>query len=730
MAEDAAHAETGKRRRTGGVILWAVLVLTAATGLLIGGVVTELNAARRNAVDSARTSAVLLGERLLDLPELDVTPGDTSEQRIRTLLDEFAPRGGAAHLVDGTGRVMAAGGTDGPVPLDAAVLEGAPVPGFRVAIRALSDDAIVVTSAPAVPSVGVFFPYIGLSVLLLLGAMVMIRRIQAITDDADEIRQERDEALHYRALVTASGLGTWKVQSGTVTLPGTLRRSLGFADKDVTLPLDETPSLFAEDDRDRADRLLRGKSDIAEMRLRMFDAAGDPRHVFFSRHASAHPIAGVAIPMGAAAAPDGRTEALIARLHETLEAIPQAFLHWNASGRLVTWNGHFCDLFRVDPQLLRHGMSLTELAGAVGIAERFLRHHFAPPRLSSTDEEAIFPDERCMRIIRKRTTGGGWVCIGHDITDTKTEAEARARKERELQMTVHILEQSRRELSELNERYAIERQRAEDANRAKTEFLANVSHELRTPLNAINGFSAIMQSELYGPLGSDKYVEYVNDINDSGRHLLELINEILDLSKIEAGKMELRLNSIDLEKVLEEAIRVIEPQSRGAQIQLHAAFDHLPTVFGDPRAVKQVVLNLLTNAAKFTEAGGRITVTTVSDLESVTVIVADTGVGIEADNLRRLGTPFISFGSAQERDKRGTGLGLALSKSLIEAMDGILCMASEKGRGTVAAFTLPRRHGTRVQLPDILEGKVHVLTRRERDPADMAREGGSALAAE
>nr|WP_233061591.1 ATP-binding protein [Parvularcula mediterranea] len=416
-----------------------------------------------------------------------------------------------------------------------------------------------------------------------------------------------------------------------------------------------------------------------------------------------------------AALDESRSLQLVQRLHETLEAIPQAFLHWDPFGKLVAWNDQFRVIFNVTSDQLRQGMSVDDLASICGIDQRFLRQFFIPPQSAREEEEALFPDDRTLRIIRRRTIGDGWVCIGHDITDAKAEAEARARKERELQMTVDILEQSRRDLSDLNEQYSLAKQRAEDANKAKTEFLANMSHELRTPLNAINGFSDVLKSELFGPLGHERYQEYAADIHDSGIHLLALINDILDLSKVEAGKMDLRLTSFELEKTLEESVRFIEPQCRSADIHLHAGFSHVPNVYGDQRAVKQILINLLSNAAKFTEPGGRITVTAVADLECVTVYVADSGEGMEPQKLRRLGTPFVSFSNSQERDKRGTGLGLALSKSLLEAQDGILALASEKHRGTVAAFTLPRWRGGKAKLPELLEGRAIVLTGRSEE---------------
>ena len=227
-----------------------------------------------------------------------------------------------------------------------------------------------------------------------------------------------------------------------------------------------------------------------------------------------------------------------------------------------------------------------------------------------------------------------------------------------------------------------------------------MSHELRTPLNAINGFSEIMIAEMYGPLGDARYKDYCRDILNSGQHLLALINDILDMSKIEAGKMNLRFEPVHLEDVAEDALRLVRNRAEAAGQALRLDFSDLPEVEADYRAIKQVLLNLLSNAIKFTPRGGLITIHAERRQdqlgERVRISVQDTGIGIPPDDLARLARPFEQIESQHAKTTQGTGLGLALTKSLVEMHGGLLDLRSAPGQGTSATFSLPVRQTTQL----------------------------------
>jgi cell cycle sensor histidine kinase DivJ len=231
---------------------------------------------------------------------------------------------------------------------------------------------------------------------------------------------------------------------------------------------------------------------------------------------------------------------------------------------------------------------------------------------------------------------------------------------------------------------------AEEGSRAKSRFLANMSHELRTPLNAILGFSEVMTHEMFGPVGSPRYIEYAGLIHESGGHLLELINGILDMSKIEAGKFELSEERFDLEDVAGQSLAFVKLQAdrKGVALKMDVPGD-CRHVFADKRAIKQVLVNLLTNGVKFTPRGGAVCLAVRRDDIGIELSVSDTGVGISEADLKRLGQPFEQAEGAHVRTQEGTGLGLALVKALAAMHGGEAAIESVLGEGTTVRVRLP-----------------------------------------
>ncbi len=253
------------------------------------------------------------------------------------------------------------------------------------------------------------------------------------------------------------------------------------------------------------------------------------------------------------------------------------------------------------------------------------------------------------------------------------------------------LEMQGESLTRLADDLLIARDEARAANRTKSEFLANMSHELRTPLNAILGFSELMGNATLGPLGNPKYEEYTKDINDSGRHLLALIDDILDLSKIEADKLELHEEDIDVAMVIRSCMVLVNERARNGGVKLLTDLpDGLPALHADQRKLKQILVNLLSNAVKFTPAGGEVTLKAWWREDSGYVFqIIDTGIGIALANIPTALAPFGQVDSDLDRKFEGTGLGLPLTKSLVEMHGGSLDLQSEFGVGTTVTIRFP-----------------------------------------
>jgi PAS domain S-box-containing protein len=358
------------------------------------------------------------------------------------------------------------------------------------------------------------------------------------------------------------------------------------------------------------------------------------------------------------------------RLAAAIERSDEAIVTLDADRRIASWNGGAEKLF---------GFAAAEVAGR---PLDILFGGYAPAEQTACTERAIAASPTAPYEIALLTHAGQRVDVSVSATSLVDDAG------RPAGWMVFLRDMTARRQYEA--RLADAKRQAELANRSKSEFLANMSHELRTPLNAVIGFSSVMKDELFGPL-NERYRDYMQDIHASGEHLLQLINDLLDIAAIEADRMQLQDTVVDPREIAEAALRLVQPRAvEGAVALSHTVAPEVGTVHADPRRLKQMLLNLLTNAVKFTKPGGKVSLAIrPAQGGALEFLVEDTGIGMDPADLAKALERFGQVDGGLARRHEGTGLGLPLTKSLAELHGGSLRVDSKRGVGTRAAVILP-----------------------------------------
>jgi two-component system cell cycle sensor histidine kinase PleC len=546
-------------------------------------------------------------------------------------------------------------------------------------------------------------------VVLILGFAFHWQAIRAREADLiyDTVRSRIDTALNRGRC----GLWDWDLARGHIFWSHSMFAILGLPAKDDLLSFGEVAARVHPDDLhlyELAAQLADAKANSVDHDFRMRHASGRwvwlrARCEIVEQPGERGPhLIGITVDITEQKTLVEKTVEADLRLRDAIETIPEAFVVWDAQNRLVLCNSNFQDLHNLSPAAIEVGASYESVVAAG-------RKPVMRARVTSEGQlpgartfEAQLEDGRWLNISERRTKDGGYVSVGTDITTLKRNEEKLMESEKRLMATVsdlqlsqQALERQTQELADLAEKYAEEKTRAEEANQAKSKFLANMSHELRTPLNAIIGFSEIMEAGMFGPLGPQKYREYCSDIHQSGQYLLEVINDILDMSKIEAGRIRLELEEFALDAFLGDAMRVVAARADDKRLELAADITDGVSMRADQRLLKQIVLNLLSNAVKFTSEGGRVTIRGRASEKSVRIAIADTGIGIPRDALAKLGRPFEQVESQLTKSHQGSGLGLAIAKSLTELHGGTMRIRSRLGSGTIVLVRLPNQSRTR-----------------------------------
>ena len=534
---------------------------------------------------------------------------------------------------------------------------------------------------------------------LTMAFMLQSRRARAADEDCDCVRERIDTALNRGHC----GLWDWDLARGRIYWSDSMYAMLGYDRTGEYMSFGEVSSFINADDVDLyalADAFSRGEAAHLDQEFRVRDSAGNwiwlkaRAELVIDRRTHARHLVGIVVDISEQRRMAERTATADARLRDAVEAISEAFVLWDADNRLVLCNAKYQQLHGLPAECLVTG-ARHDLVMSYSAQPEIERAPVRLGRNGETSYEAKLSDGRWLQINGRRTKDGGSVSVGTDITKLKQQEERLTQSEHQLLMNVTDLKASRRtleaqaqQLADLAERYLEQKAEAESANRAKSEFLANMSHELRTPLNAIIGFSEIMQNGLFGPLG-EKYVEYVDDIRQSGSYLLGIIDDILDMSRLDSGKLELSMTDTAVSPVIEEALRKCREEMVRKQLTLSVEGPQDVHLHADPHALYQILSNLVDNAVKFTPEGGKIAVRTRQARGALNIYVEDTGIGIPAEKLARIGRPFEQVEGDLARSYKGSGLGLAIARSLAELHGGSLRLRSTLGAGTIVMVHLP-----------------------------------------
>jgi two-component system cell cycle sensor histidine kinase PleC len=521
---------------------------------------------------------------------------------------------------------------------------------------------------------------------------------------ADRLYREAHERIDLALVRGRCGLWDWDMVRGRMYWSRSMYDMLGYEPSESMLSFGAVSEIIHPEDGDLfeiANRIVSREVDQVDQVFRMRHADGQwvwirAKAQVSDPDASEIHLVGIAIDISEQRSLAQQSETADLRLRTAIESISESFVLWDAQQRLVMCNSKYqqdngLSDSHVVPGTPRGQVEKRMLALA---HERRLASPNGPS--SGATFERQLADGRWLQVNELRTRDGGMVSVGADITQLKQHQEKLTDSERRLMATIHDLSLARKaevertsELVDLNRKYMKETERAEAASRAKSEFLANMSHELRTPLNAIIGFSEMMQQAFFGPLGSEKYAEYVKDIHSSGSYLLGVINDILDMSKIEAGQFSIDREGIDLAPLINETVRVVALQAAEKNITLDTRISPSMTLYADRRAIKQIVINLLSNAVKFTGEGGRISMRARKVAGAVMLSIEDTGCGIPKEALKKLGRPFEQVQNQFSKNHTGSGLGLAISRSLTELHGGALKIRSTDGVGTIVSVRIP-----------------------------------------
>lgn len=529
------------------------------------------------------------------------------------------------------------------------------------------------------------------------------------------------------------GLWEWDIARGLIYWSDSMYALLGYSRTQTYLSFGDVTALIHKDDNcfyRLACSLASSKEQCVDHDFRMLHADSQWRWMRIRAEIMTHPehghtyLVGIVFDVTEQLSQTIETQAADTRLREAVEAISEAFVIRDKNQSIILCNSKFKDMQHLLPTPDQTPDGFGQGSFNSNAEQMIGEGGPVDVENQSRTYELQLQDGRWLQISDHRTRDGGYVSVGTDITSLKRNEEKLMASESRLIEIVDHHKKSKQEmklqaaqLAHMADCYLEQKARAEQANKAKSEFLASMSHELRTPLNAIIGFAELMQNEIYGPLGSPRYTEYCQDIRTSGDYLLSFIDDILNMARIETHRLKIIKRIVNVQAQLKESLKLIQEESRMKRINLVVDLPQDLTIYVDERTIHQVFVNLLQNAVKFTQDEGHIILKARPCFDMVHVYVIDNGIGIPASSISKLGEPFHQVENNLTRTFKGSGLGLAIARSLIEKNGGSLRIRSEEGVGTIMMVRIP--------MPTDLRLKEHAMVVEEerlKQPEDLSSE--------
>jgi two-component system cell cycle sensor histidine kinase PleC len=552
-------------------------------------------------------------------------------------------------------------------------------------------------------------------IVLAIAYVWQASRAQKSERICDKIRDRVDTALSRGRC----GLWDWDLARGRIYWSDSMYEILGMTPEGQFLSFGDINALVHPQDGDLAiiaEMLTASQTDSVDHAFRMRNVSGEwiwlrARAELVREHPAEPPhLVGIAVDITEQKALAERTATADIRLRDAIETISEAFVLWDSENRLVMCNSKFQKFHNLSSDALSAGTPYAHVMakGTPPTIQAEIARAERPPAGART-YEARLGDGRWLQINERRTKDGGFVSVGTDISVLKRHEEQLMDSERRLMATVADLRKSRQtlefqaqQLADLADKYLEQKAEAETANLAKSKFLANMSHELRTPLNAIIGFSEFMEAESYGPLGSEKYIDYCRSIKQSGQYLNGVISDILDMSKLEAGRMDLDKADFEIDLAVREAVSAVTKSAEEKEIKIEAEALPGKLIHADSAAVAKILTILLRNAIKFSPANGRVSLRSRIVQGALNLYVEDHGVGIAPEPLARIGKPFEQPDESLNNGLKGSGLGLAIARSLVDLHGGTMRIRSTVGAGTVVLVHLPNARDVPRPKPPLL----------------------------